>query len=336
VTSPGWASQIELHVAPGVHRMPTPMPGDGLSAVNVYAIETPDGVTLIDSGWDIPESRVALMQGLGKIDATPSDITRFLVTHAHQDHYAQAVAVRRDFGTRVSLGLGEKPALAVLRSSIPPDVDGHLAGLVVLGAQHLAERLRPHVVVDPLSHLGWEAPDDWLVPGPVAIASNRWLEAVETPGHTAGHLVFHDLEGELLFAGDHVLPTITPSLTVPPLEGGSLAAFLRSLALVRARPDARLLPAHGHVANSVHERVDQLLDHHRLRLDEMARAVAAGACSASEVATAVPWTRRGKPFAELDLFAGLMAVHESAAHLDYLVSEGRLSVTLIDGVRCYT
>ena len=40
----------------------------------------------------------------------------------------------------------------------------------------------------------------------------RVLEAVATPGHTKGHLVFHDLDAGLLFSGDHVLPTISPSI----------------------------------------------------------------------------------------------------------------------------
>ncbi|MCW2807847.1 MAG: gloB, partial [Marmoricola sp.] len=30
---------------------------DGLRAVNVYVVETDDGLVLIDGGWAIPESR---------------------------------------------------------------------------------------------------------------------------------------------------------------------------------------------------------------------------------------------------------------------------------------
>ena len=52
------------------------------------------------------------------------------------------------------------------------------------------------------------------------------------------------LDNELLFAGDHVLPTITPSIGFESaMRANPLGAFLQSLALVRARPDARLLPA---------------------------------------------------------------------------------------------
>jgi len=37
----------------GVHRIPLPLPLDGLKAVNVYAITDPSGVDLIDAGFAI-------------------------------------------------------------------------------------------------------------------------------------------------------------------------------------------------------------------------------------------------------------------------------------------
>ena len=44
----------------------------------------------------------------------------------------------------------------------------------------------------------------------------RTLRAVHTPGHTLGHLVYHDAASEIMFAGDHVLPHITPSIGFEP------------------------------------------------------------------------------------------------------------------------
>jgi len=67
----------------------------------------------------------------------------------------------------------------------------------------------------------------------------------------------------VLFASDHVLPTITPSIgfTAPP-PVDPLGDFMASLTKVRSLPDLRLLPAHGRVAPSSHARVDELLAHH--------------------------------------------------------------------------
>src|SRR5208282_3394305 len=43
-------------VSEGVHRIPLPLPGEQLRAVNVYLIESADGPVLIDAGWSVPEA----------------------------------------------------------------------------------------------------------------------------------------------------------------------------------------------------------------------------------------------------------------------------------------
>jgi glyoxylase-like metal-dependent hydrolase (beta-lactamase superfamily II) len=138
--------------------------------------------------------------------------------------------------------------------------------------------------------------------------------------------VFRDAAGGVLFAGDHVLPSITPSIGFEPLLSASpLGDFLGSLAKVRRLPDSRLLPAHGPTAPSVHARIDELVDHHGRRLDEILAAVEAGATTAFEVAEILRWTRRSRTLEELDYFNQMLAVAETGAHLTLLVAQNRLS-----------
>ena len=49
-----WADPGLFTVAPGVHRVPLPLPTDGLRAVNVYVVEEGDGLVLIDSAIGCP------------------------------------------------------------------------------------------------------------------------------------------------------------------------------------------------------------------------------------------------------------------------------------------
>ncbi|MDT7545851.1 MAG: hypothetical protein QOE99_1961 [Actinomycetota bacterium] len=329
-----WTLPGTEEVAPGVHRIPLPLPNDGLRAVNVYAVATEDGFVLIDAGWDIPESRTLLAQALDSLGASLADIRRFLVTHVHRDHYTQAIVVRREFGARVGLGIGEKPTLDSLQSPDRSPLMGQVEHLYVLGAPDLAETISGFVRNARPDFDQWESPDDWLEPGELALPGGRVLEAVHTPGHTSGHLVFHDLAGSLLFAGDHVLPTITPSIGFEPvLSPEPLGDFLRSLALVRSRPDALLLPAHGAVTGSVHARVDELVAHHGRRLDEIEAAARKGAETAFEVACILRWTRRELMVSDLDPFNAMLAVSETGAHLALLAAQGRLTATDEDGVR---
>jgi glyoxylase-like metal-dependent hydrolase (beta-lactamase superfamily II) len=166
---------------------------------------------------------------------------------------------------------------------------------------------------------------------------DRTLEAIGTPGHTRGHLVFLDRAAGLLFAGDHVLPHITPSVGFevdPPRL--ALADYLGSLRLVRLLPDAAMLPAHGPPGGSVHARVDVLLDHHDVRLAQAAAALRGGPRTAYEVATELRWTSRLRRFAELDPFNQMLAVFETALHLDLLADRGMVTVREVAGIVEYT
>src|SRR5205823_13515123 len=115
----------------------------------------------------------------------------------------------------------------------------------------------------------------------------RTLRAVHPPGHTRGHLVYHAAAAGIMFAGAHVLPHITPSIGFGPAGNRmALRDYLTSLARTLALPDARLLPAHGPVCASTHERVHELLAHHDARLAETRDAVRAGHATPFEVAMA--------------------------------------------------
>jgi len=195
-----------------------------------------------------------------------------------------------------------------------------------LGADKLADTVVKALGKDH-PHPEWELPDEWLTAG-VQKVSARELEVVPTPGHTRGHVVFHDVDAQLLFAGDHVLPTITPSIGFEPiLSPNPLGDFLGSLAVVRSRPDAMLLPAHGPVTDSVHRRVDELVAHHDQRLDATEAAVRAGASTAYDAACLLPWTRRARSLDELDPFNQMLAIAETAAHLVLLAAQGRVDAT---------
>ncbi|WP_300008225.1 MBL fold metallo-hydrolase [Pseudonocardia sp.] len=333
-----WTQTGVFRCAADVYRIPLPLPMDGLRAVNVYAMPDAEGWTLIDSGWALAQSRELLAAALDELGAGLGDVRRFLVTHVHRDHYTQAVALRREFGGRVALGLGEKPGLDEVNRVDEHDAfQAQRSRLLRAGAHVLVEtlaKLRP----EPGDPSVWAAPDDWITDGEeIAVGPDRRLTAVETPGHTRGHLVFADDAAGLLFAGDHVLPRITPSIGFEPAPTANpLGAFLASLQLVRSRPDADLLPAHGPVGMRVHERVDALLEHHGARLDATLAAVREGRHSAFAVAEALTWTRHERRLPELDPFNSMLAILETAAHLDVLVERGAVTVASQGGVAHYT
>ena len=333
-----WTTPGAYQVAPAVFRVPLPLPSDGLRAVNIYVIVDADRLVCIDSGWAVPDARAALDAALSSLGSSVSDIDRFLVTHAHRDHYTMAVSLRRTKGIAVSLGAGERPSLEAIADPDRDVVEDRLEALRRYGAAQLVEAVRSEMMArdHAAQSAEWAPPDDWLHEGDVELGSGRRLGVVETPGHTRGHVVFSDPANRLLFAGDHVLPTITPSIGFEPVASDNpLGDFLRSLARVRSLPDALLLPAHGPVAPSVHARIDELVDHHGRRLEQTHVALAEGATSVFEVAGRLRWTRRERRLVELDLFNQMLAISETAAHLRLLVAQERVARLLEDGTYRY-
>ncbi|MGI5217933.1 MBL fold metallo-hydrolase [Nocardia sp. CA-290969] len=328
-----WAEPGCYPVADGIHRIPLQLPQDGLRAVNVYALETAAGLVLIDGGWHRPDTYRELTAGLARIGRSPAEIHDVLVTHIHRDHYTFAVELRRRHGCRVHLGAGESAGLTAireLRNNVPTS---SLRELRRAGAAGIAARAYAGSIGEPFDVADWEAPDRWLQPGPLTLEGYE-LEVRATPGHTKGHLVFQDTARRMLFTGDHLLPTITPSIG---FELGAwelpLDKFLNSLELLRDDDDRIMLPAHGPDGGSAGRRARDLLAHHGRRFEQIRAAVTdLGPCTGLEVAQALTWTRRERPFGTLDTFNQMVATCETMAHLDVLVARNALAAETYSGV----
>ena len=332
-----WASGGPEPVAPGVHRLPLPLPHDALRAVNTYVVDLPVGVALVDGGWAMPASMAELESGLGVLGREITDIRTVLVTHIHRDHYTQAVALRRLVGADIYLGSGERAGLQLLHRLATEVPESALAQLRQAGELVLERGLRARIGArDNYNAQLWENPDGWLDAGNVQLGE-RALQVIPTPGHTKGHVVFLDRSNHLMFTGDHVLPHITPSIGFELAERGlPLGDYLRSLAAVRSLADATMLPAHGGAGGSVHQRAEELITHHQVRLREAWSAVdRCGAVPAGIVAAQLKWTRSRRPFSDLDDFDKMLAVCETVAHLDLLVHRDELSESVVDNIRLY-
>ena len=325
-----WDTTGPVMVAPGVHRLPLPLRGDGLRAINVYAIEDGDRIVMIDAGSSGSGSLEALKRGLAHLGASLADISTLLVTHGHYDHYGLTSQLRAASEAIVALGERERELINAVtepnryRQSIEHRrqwLTRHGAGAVAAAGYRVERQHRLTAGESP-----WRPPDRWLSDGDEVRLRERTLRVQSTPGHTRGHIVYHDEAHGLLFAGDHVLPHITPSLGFEPFpDGGALEQFLESLAAVRNASADLVLPGHGPAFDNLRGRVDELVEHHRDRLGSCVAALAdGGARSASAVADRLTWTRRSRTFSELDTFNRMLAVSETVAHLELLVHEGQL------------
>ena len=246
-----WIKPAVEDLGGGIYRIPLPLPLDGLKAVNVYAITDPGGVDLIDAGMAMVAARERLTEALRELGYGLGDVRNFLVTHIHIDHYSLAVELRREFRTLISLGEDERANMLATREMLNGTSSHRVFGaesLRRLGAAELIGRLSALERHGPM-FADWEDPDRWVADGTDLDLRTRTLRAVHTPGHTLGHLVYHDAASEIMFAGDHVLPHITPSIGFEPAGNRmALRDYLSSLArtLGAARRPAATRPRPGH------------------------------------------------------------------------------------------
>ena len=309
---------------PRVVRIPLPLPLRDLQVVNVYAILGDDGVTLVDSGWADEPSETVLVEALDRLGFTPGDVRRVVVTHAHWDHYSRAIGWQRRYGTTVMIGRQERHSIEAFdeRTGAYP-MQAQL--LLKAGAVDLAQTIADFPLEPFERDVPFGPPDIWLDDGDHIDCGGVDLVARATPGHTRGHIVYEDQRAGIAFTGDHILPRITPSIALERApEALPLQSYLASLRLFLDLPDASMLPAHGAVTPSVKARAEELLDHHRDRLDRACELVTAGNSTAYQVAQQMLWTRHERTVDELGPVHGMTAILEMLAHLELLVTRGVL------------
>lgn len=138
------------------------------------------------------------------------------------------------------------------------------------------------------------------------------LRALATPGHAADHVCFLSAD-RVCFCGDLVLGE--GSTFVPP-DGGSLAAYMKSLHLLQAEPLELLCPGHGPWIVRPAAKLAEYLEHREMReaglLGALDRGERSRAALLAEVWSDVPQEMR--PAAAIVM----------EAHLQKLAAEGRL------------
>ena len=312
-------------VRPGLWSIPVPLPLVNLRYVLVYAFELPDGIGLVDAGWDGDDAWAALVAGLRTAGASVDDVRAVLVTHVHPDHHGLAGRLRDTAGAWVGMHADEAATLPARLGDLETILEGARAELRHLGAPE-DEVDRTSVTAGQLRYLMRLAEPDRTVEHGERVPFKGWdLRAVHTPGHTPGHLCFHEREHRLLFSGDHVLPRISPNISA---HGGGpgdpLGDFLGTFDTLRALDVGEVLPAHEFRFAGLQARLDDLEHHHDERLAELLGVLddAPGAAP-WQIAPLLTWSRS---WPEITQMMRRAAVGETLSHLRRLESLGRARV----------
>jgi glyoxylase-like metal-dependent hydrolase (beta-lactamase superfamily II) len=302
--------------------IPVPIPHGGLRYVSVYVLALEGGgLGLVDAGWQSDEAWEALRAGLASLGGDVADVRGVLVTHLHLDHLGLAGRVRQASGAWVAMHPADAQIVgSPLMGDPPAAVAAEVAFLVSLGAEP-DEAASDVGTPEHFARFSMARPDRLLEDGDVADLPGWRMRARHTPGHTPGHLCFAEERTGLFFAGDHVLPRISPNIsTTHQGDDDPLRDFLVSLAAVADSEPAEVLPAHEWRFRGLVERTEQLAAHHEHRLAELLAAVASHPGSTPwQLAAHLTWSR---PWEQYERRMRIFAVTETEAHLRLRRSRG--------------
>jgi glyoxylase-like metal-dependent hydrolase (beta-lactamase superfamily II) len=297
-------------------RYPIPTPFQ-VGPINAYLA----GRTLVDPGPDGEEAWSVLLTALERNDLTPDDIEQVLVTHPHPDHFGSA----HRFAERGATVYASEPCA---------DIVGDFAGRWAYERDYFTDFFERNGMSAATADTVTELPEAFLNYAPdvdvdVTLAAGDTVTVADTTltvdavtGHAVGELTFEyeDDDGEsVCIVGDNVLLDITPNpFLQPPTEpGGERPRVLpRYNDCLERQLDAgydRLLPGHRDVITDPAGRIQEILDAHEARTQDVLELLG-GPKTAVDVMHGL--------FENLPVTEQFSGMSEAIGHLDVLEERG--------------
>lgn len=202
-------------VVPGVYSL-----ADGY--VYAYLVEADDGLVMVDTGTvKLQRQFEAALSVLGK---QADQIRRILITHHHPDHTGSLAELVRRTSAGVFVHANDAPIVRGEREWVLGEPSNGFVRLLGKLMRLGSERAEPVAVDNELT-------------GSERLELAGGVKAIETPGHTAGHVSYLlERDGGVLFVGDAAVnvmgltagPPFTSSLITE--EPAAVGPSLRRLA----------------------------------------------------------------------------------------------------------
>ena len=312
-----------IDIAPGVRWFRVPLPYR-LDHVNLYLIEDDGGWRVLDTGLGTETCRQA-WQALMAGPMAGQRLTSMLVTHFHPDHVGLAGWLAETYGLELTMPRPEY-LYSLAMQYAPPD----------FGREMHWPFYRRHGLSAPLTELVLSRGHEYLrrttgVPttyhrikhGDVLRIGGREHQVITGGGHSLEQALLVRPADKLFFAADQVIARISPNVSVHAMEPDldALGIFIASLRSIRASvaEDVLVLPGHGLPFYGLHDRIDELIEHHEQRCGLIEVACRERPLSVAELVPHV-FTR------SLDEHQTAFAFGEVLAHVNHMLTLGTLAL----------
>ena len=306
-----------MAVADGVSWLRMPLPFR-LNHINLWLLRDGD-LTIVDTGMGVDICRDA-WESLFAGELKDARVGGVVVTHMHPDHAGCAAWLVERLATDLWMTRQEYLMCRVLMADTNANVPE--AALRFYRAAGFSEEQLESYKAN-FGMFGKFVPDmprsyRRLRDGDRPDFDNNAWEILIGRGHSPEHACLFDAERNVLIAGDQLLPTISPNVSVWPTEptADPLADFFASIDKLEARlpEDVLVLPAHGAPFRGAHARLEALRREHANKLEVLLD-------NGREPRRVVDTFRDlfGRPIGDRNR---VMATGEALAHLHYLVAKG--------------
>lgn len=305
-------------IYPNLFRIKIPLPDTPLKYLNSYVIKSPERNLIIDTGFNCRECLDAMMAGLKEIEIDLGR-TDIFITHFHADHFSLIPKLQTQ-ATRIYFNRPEAELLENWQGFGKMVSHAEMNGFP---KSDLKAALNAH----PGSKFGvkWIPDADMLSEGYILNYGDYTFTCIETPGHTMGHICLYESRQKILITGDHILGDITPNIQCWDDLQNPLKQYFNSLDKVRKLDVRLVLPGHRRPLTDLATRINELVNHHKIRLDEILDILKQGSQTAFEIASKMNWDIKAKSWNEFPIAQQWFATGEALAHLRYLEEENSVS-----------
>jgi glyoxylase-like metal-dependent hydrolase (beta-lactamase superfamily II) len=279
---------------------------------------------MIDTGWDSDESFNSLRKQLVEIGVNFPDISRIIVTHAHFDHYGLAGRVKKLSGAKIHMHRLDKEIFHTRYIVTDEYRNQNEEWFRINGVPTTGVPMMRMAFGGPANNMPAH-PDVFINDGETITCGVFNLKVIWTPGHSPGHVCLYESNTKLFFSGDHVLPVITPNISLTPQsKNNPLGDFLQSMKDIRQLDVSLVLPAHENIFNNLSKRVDEILHHHEMRTAEILQTLNHNEMNAYQISWHITWMPEmgGVKFENLMPGDRRAAVSETLAHLKAMTVDG--------------
>ena len=308
-----------IEIAEGVLWLTMPLPFE-LDHINLYLIRGDNGWIVVDTGLGIDATKTLWEAIFDQLDAP---ICGVIVTHLHPDHVGLAGWIADRFNVPFYMTQTEyftARAFSAGQNGASNERDKQYYHRAGLDSELIAK-------ITSGNNKGFSS-----VVSPIPISytrlkhnmklyfGNEQWEIIIGRGHSPEHACLYNANKNILISGDHVLPIITPNIGAYSTEpdANTLADYLDTLPQFKLLPeDTIVLPAHKLPFIGLRDRVDELIAHHQAHLTALLKA-----CQKPQTVTSLLPVLFKRELSSRNM---VFAVAECMSHLNYLLSENKLS-----------